>query len=558
MSLREYERKRDFKKTAEPKPRAARTDRGKLSYVIQKHDASRLHYDFRLELNGALKSWAVPKGVPFTKGDKRLAVLVEDHPLDYAGFEGVIPAGQYGGGTVMVWDNGTWECLGGDPARDLASGKLHFALHGKKLDGEWTLVKIRSGEENQWLLIKSGTDLGPISKRRDDESILTGRTMKQIAADRDAEWQSNRAEKPLRPTQALKTRLRSIAKPAAAVHPPHSSRQTEHTNAGPAPRFVAPMMAKLVEHPPPGPEWIYELKFDGFRALALKNGRSVELLSRNNKDLGRRFPEVAEAVGRLAAERAILDGEIVALDADGRSSFQLLQAFEMGEERPPVCYYAFDLLLDEGNDLRDSPLAARKARLEELLQSASEPLRYSASIEGDPEKLLAQVKARGLEGIIGKQRNSGYESGRRSGAWIKLKCLNEQEFVIGGYTPPQGSRKHFGALLVGYFEGKTLKFAGKVGTGFSTTLLDTLHSQLQKLRRSVCPFADLPEKSGGRWTQNITPAEMRRCTWVEPDLVCEIKFTEWTRDAKLRHPVFLGLRKDKSAREVVREQASTS
>jgi len=557
MSLREYKRKRDFTKTAEPEPRAEKINAAALRYVIQKHDASRLHYDFRLELAGALKSWAVPKGVPFAKGDKRLAVLVEDHPLDYADFEGVIPAGQYGGGTVMVWDNGTWECLGGDPARDLASGKLHFALHGKKLDGEWTLVKIRSGEENQWLLIKSGTDVRPISKKRNDESILTGRSMKQIAADRDAEWQSNRAEKPLRPAQALKARLRSIGKPAGAAAPsPHSPRQAKRTNAGPAPEFVEPMMAKVVDQPPRGSEWIYELKFDGFRALALKDGRSVDVLSRNNKDLGRKFPEVADAVGRIAADRAILDGEIVALDPEGRSSFQLLQAFEMGEERPPIRYYAFDLLRLEDDDLSDLPLTERKNRLEELLQNAPEPLRYSASIEGDPEKLLAQVKARGLEGIIGKQRNSRYEAGRRSGAWIKLKCLNEQEFVIGGYTPPQGTRKHFGALLVGYFEGDTLKFAGKVGTGFNTAILAAIHSRMQKLRRDECPFANLPEKSGGRWTQNITPTEMRRCTWVEPELVCAIKFTEWTRDHKLRHPVFLGVREDKSASEVVREHAS--
>ena len=558
MSLREYERKRDFKKTAEPKPRAAKTRSKQLSYVIQKHDASRLHYDFRLELDGALKSWAVPKGVPFAKGDKRLAVHVEDHPLDYANFEGVIPAGQYGGGTVMVWDKGTWECLGGDPREDLASGKLHFALHGEKLDGEWTLVKIRSAEDNQWLLIKSGESTRPISSKRDDESILTQRTMRQIAGDRDAEWQSNRVEKAPRLAATLKARIAANAEraPSTKATAPPVPRNKKSATAARAPQFVEPMKAKLVDEPPRGSDWIYELKFDGFRALAIKDGKSVEVLSRNQKDLGRKFPEIVAGVRKIAADRAVIDGEIVALDSAGRSSFQLLQAFEMGEERPPICLYAFDLLRLEDDDLTALPLMERKQRLQELLQQPPEPLRFSASIEGDPQKLLSEVKARGLEGIIGKQRDSLYESGRRSGAWIKLKCLNEQEFVIGGFTPPQGTRKHFGAILVGYFEGETLKFAGKVGTGFNTKLLGAIHSRFEKLRRPTCPFANLPEKSGGRWSQNITPAEMRRCTWVEPELVAQVKFTEWTRDDKLRHPVFLGLRDDKPARHVVRERPS--
>lgn len=317
-------------------------------------------------------------------------------------------------------------------------------------------------------------------------------------------------------------------------------------------------MAKLVSQPPRSADWIYELKFDGFRALALKDGREVELLSRNEKKLTQKFPEIAEAVGDLPAGHVLLDGEIVALDAKGRSSFQLLQQYELGEERPPLCYYVFDLLHLDGRDMRECLLAERKSTLESLLREARGPVRFSAAIKGDPRALLKEVKARGLEGIIGKKRESRYESGRRSGAWIKLKCVAEQEFVIGGYTAPQGTRRHFGALLVGYHDGAKLKFAGKVGTGFNAALLRTLHARFQELKRPTCPFADLPEKRGGRWSQNITPAGMRKCTWVRPELVCEVKFSEWTQDGKLRQPVFIGLRDDKPVREVVREtKAST-
>jgi bifunctional non-homologous end joining protein LigD len=316
------------------------------------------------------------------------------------------------------------------------------------------------------------------------------------------------------------------------------------------------MKARLVTAPPAEGAWVYELKFDGFRALAIKSGAHVDLYSRNANLLSQKFPEVVEALEQLKTRDAIIDGEIVALDAEGRSSFQLLQSYELGEERPALCYYAFDLLRLDGRDLRGEPLYKRKDELEQLLRKAPPTIRFSANISGSPRQLLAEVKARGLEGLIGKLRDSPYESGRRSGAWIKLKCVNEQEFVIGGYTPPQGARKYFGALLVGYYEADRLRFAGKIGTGFNTTLLRVLHSRLQKLIRPTTPFADLPEKRGGQWTQNITPAMMRRCTWVEPELVCEAKFTEWTRDGKLRHPVFVGMREDKEGASVVRETPS--
>ncbi len=531
MSLREYVRKRDFSRTREPRGKTAAAKHRR--FVIQKHAASRLHYDFRLELGGTLKSWAVPKGIPFAKGDKRLAVHVEDHPVEYAAFEGVIPAGQYGGGTVMVWDAGKWEPLGGDPAKDLAAGKLHFRLDGKKLNGEWTLIRIRGDEGNQWLLLKSGESVRPVSKKRDDESAASGRTMKEIASARDAEWKSHRA--------------------STKDHGGPSARQAKHAPAAARLKFIEPMKAKLVAAPPANGDWIYELKFDGFRALAMKSGSNVELRSRNDKDLTARFREIAEAIATLPLRSAILDGEIVALDSQGRPSFQMLQAQETGE-RPPLAFYAFDLLLVEGGDLLGKPLSMRRERLKAIFQKAEEPLRYSSNLGDDPRRLLEEVRSRGLEGIIGKQRDSKYEPGRRSGAWIKLKCVNEQEFVIGGYTPPQGTRKHFGAVLVGYFEKKSLRFAGKVGSGFDGALLRSLHGKFEALHRDSCPFADLPEKRGGRWSQNITPREMKRCHWVEPRLVCQVRFTERTRDGKLRHPVFLGLREDKAAAEVTRER----
>ena len=557
MSLREYERKRDFKRTAEPAARKPQRKKGSRTFVIQKHDASRLHYDFRLELDGTLKSWAVPKGVPFARGDKRLAVHVEDHPIDYANFEGIIPEGQYGGGTVMVWDRGTWENLGGDAADDLAKGKLHFALEGTKLKGEWTLVRTRneSGGKEQWLLIKSGADIKPLSKKRDDESVLTGRTMRKIATERDKEWQSSR---PSNEKETLRTRIRKrlVARAQTAKSAARPLPVEEKSGERKVARFLSPMKARLVNDPPADGEWVYELKFDGFRVLAIKNGNDVELFSRNGNLLSQKFPDVASAVARLKMRDAIIDGEIVALDSAGRSSFQLLQSYELGEERPALCYYAFDLLRVDGRDLRGEPLFRRKGELERLLKGAPPAIRFSANITGPPRQLLAEVKARGLEGLIGKLRDSLYESGRRSGAWIKLKCVNEQEFVIGGYTPPQGARKYFGALLAGYYEDDRLRFAGKIGTGFNTTMLRVLHARLQKLARPACPFADLPEKRGGQWTQNLTPAMMRRCTWVEPDLVCEAKFTEWTRDGKLRHPVFVGMREDKEGHKVVRETPS--
>lgn len=315
------------------------------------------------------------------------------------------------------------------------------------------------------------------------------------------------------------------------------------------------MKARLADEPPTSTDWVYEIKFDGYRAMAFKNGSDVRLLSRNEKDFGERFPEIVEGISEVQIEEAIIDGEIVALDPKGISSFQLLQAIEIGSRRPPLFYYAFDLLQLNGKDLRRQPLVERKARLENIIKDAPDTIRFSASLGSDAKSLLKRVEKLGLEGLIGKQKDSTYESGKRSGAWIKLKLRREQEFVIGGYSNPEGARTNFGALLIGFYENKKLKFCGKVGTGFNAKSLRSLHSRLNEIAREDCPFVNLPETRGSRYSPRITIAEMKKCHWVEPELVCQITFSEWTRDDKLRQPVYLGLREDKSASEVIREKA---
>lgn len=543
MSLTQYRKKRNFKLTAEP---AGHGEGGKTTgksktgrrFVIQKHDASRLHYDFRLELGGTLVSWAVPKGLPLKHGEKHLAVKVEDHPLAYFDFEGTIPQGQYGGGTVQVWDVGTYEPLSEHPAKELEGGKLHFVLKGKKLTGEWYLVRLR--DEEQWLIIRGGEDHKALAKKKEASSALSGRTLEQIAhAKKKAVWSSDKkAKEP--PEEKPKAPTKTKVKKEAPV-----LTKDDVT-------FIEPMKARSMEEAPPG-DWIYEVKLDGFRALAYKEGHAVCLLSRTNNELTDKFPEVAEAMRKFGARRAIVDGEIVALDEKGRSSFQLLQAYELGQERPPICFYVFDLLELQGKSLRHKTLEQRKEALRPLLPKGNDIIRWSPSLEGDVDRLLAMTRKHGFEGLIGKRVNSQYEAGKRSGAWIKLKVVAQQEFVIGGYTPPNGSRQHFGALLVGVHEKGKLRYAGKVGTGFDTALLKSLHQQFKKLERKTCPFADLPEERTGRYGQGITASVMKRCHWLKPELVAELKFAEWTRDHRLRQPVFLGLREDKPAKKVVRE-----
>jgi bifunctional non-homologous end joining protein LigD len=495
--LAKYRAKRDFARTHEPRGNKAAGP--SATFVVQKHAASRLHFDFRLEIDGVLKSWAVPKGLPTTPGAKNLAVMVEDHPLDYGGFEGTIPRGEYGGGTVMLWDRGTFRVGGDDPARALREGKLHLYLDGEKLRGEWALVRIR-GDDNQWLLLKVGEALKP-QRRLWDRSVASGRVMDEISA---------------APTM---------------------------------PGFVEPMKARPATLLPRGDDWLYELKFDGYRFLGAMAGREVRLWSRAENDFTARFPSVAEGLTKLKAHSALVDGELVVADEQGRPSFQLIQS---ADEATPVRAFLFDLLEVDGEDLRRQPLEARRARLASLLPKRSEVLLLSAELAGEPDRLLVEVRERGLEGLIAKRRHSAYEAGRRSGAWCKIKCLREQEFVIGGFTPPKGARSHFGALLVGYFRGKELLFAGKVGTGFDEKTLADLRGRMAARRTAKNPFKSLPAQRS-RWGSTFTRAELARCTWVKPQLVAQVRFAEWTEDHLLRQPSFLGLRDDKPAREVVRE-----
>ena len=548
MGLLRYRQKRHFNRTPEPKGGKAKARTQKLSFVIQKHAATRLHYDFRLEMEGVLKSWAVPKGIPLQKGEKRLAMQVEDHPLEYASFEGTIPEGNYGAGTVMLWDHGTYEVLQGDPLNALESGKLHIRLHGRKLNGEWTLVRMRGreqGDKQAWLLIKSGETLTEIPRDVVDRSVTTRRTMDDIASGRSRVWKSNRSSSAA-PNQTMTSRRPRQGKQSTV--PASLVRHIEKLAAEPA-GFVSPMKAVLLDEAPKGRDWLFEIKWDGYRAIAVKDAGKVTLFSRTERDVTAEFPTVAEAVMQIPGASFVMDGEIVALDANGRPSFQLLQ--QRNQNEVALYFYVFDLLNVEDHSTAHLPLTERKELLKQLLAGVQDPVRYSAAFAGKSESLLVQARKNRIEGIIGKRGDSIYESGRRSPAWVKVKIFCEQELVIGGYTEPKGTRQHFGAILVGYYEGKVLRFASKVGTGFDTSTLDSLYKKFQKLKTDKCPFVDIevrPSSKGG-----LSPAERRRCTWLEPRLVGQIKFAEWTEDGGLRQPVFMGLRDDKDPREVIRE-----
>lgn len=539
-TLHEYHRKRDLRASGEPAGGRSAAAAKLPRFVIQKHDATRLHFDLRLEMSGTLKSWAVPKGLPEQPGDKALAIEVEDHPFDYGSFEGTIPAGNYGAGTVMLWDRGYYTVGGGDPDRAHRQGKIHFALAGEKLLGEWTLVRLRGrggADKKNWLIIKNDDRTADRKQRTDwERSVLTGRTLDEIATGRAA-----RKKSLVRPTAAKKTRSRT----SAAKPPPAPAVSDEG--------FVEPMKALAVERVPAG-DWRLELKFDGYRALALLRGRSVSLWSRNRKNLSADFPELIAALRALKLRDAVLDGEIVALDAAGRSSFQLLQQRATAGARPPLRYYVFDLLRRNGRSLLGEPIEKRQAALARLIGKERELVKLSPVFTIEPTELLDEVRRRGLEGIIAKRAGSAYEPGRRSGTWLKCRLATEQEFVIGGFTRPQGSRAYFGAILIGYYSKGKLLYTGKVGTGFDAKLLRTLHAEFLRRKNSKCPFANLPLSRRSRFGAGMTVAAMRTVTWLRPDLVCQVRFSEWTDDGLLRQPVFLGLRPDKVARDVVREK----
>lgn len=523
-SLREYEAKRDHSRTPEPAASVRKgRSTGALSFVIQKHDASHLHYDFRLEMQGVLRSWAVPKGPPRALKETRLAMHVEDHPMEYASFEGTIPPGNYGAGTVMVWDQGTYEELSGNPAAAYHQGKLHLTLKGKKLKGEWVLVKDRrDDDERRWLLIKAGKAL-KLSAKADDTSVITGRSMSRIATDNDAQWQSNRAQS----TSAKKTSSikRRTARPA----------------------FVEPMQCKPVQELPGDEGWSFELKFDGYRALAIKKGSKVALYSRREKRLDDRFPALPGALAPLKGEW-VIDGEVVAMGENGQPSFQLLQ--NTSRPQREVLFYAFDLIHQDGEDLQKLPLEERRARLAEVMAQANDPVRLAPVLEAPAEEVLKAITQMGMEGIVGKRAGSPYEPGERSGAWIKMKTNRQQEFVIGGYTlGTQG----FDALVVGVYQEGRLLYAARVKNGFVPRTRAAVFKLLKKRLRKTCPFANLPEKKGSQWGESLTAEKMVECRWVKPDLICQVAFVEWTDAGHLRHSSFVAMREDKRAEEVERE-----
>jgi bifunctional non-homologous end joining protein LigD len=489
---------------------------------VQKHAASRLHYDFRLELDGVLKSWAVPKGPSMNPADKRLAVAVEDHPLDYRTFEGTIPEGNYGAGTVIVWDEGTYETPQNETRQEiesqlrkgLAAGRLSVILQGKKLTGEFTLIRLRRGTGNEWLLIKVRDEFATLDDvTADDRSVKTGRTIPEVATN----------GKPKRHnTTAPKAKKVNLADATTARFPHH----------------VKPMLATLTDAAFDRPAWLFEIKWDGFRAIAEIQRGNVRLYSRNQKPLDLRFPSVFEPLHGISYD-AVIDGEIVALDENGISRFQLLQNYQRtGKGR--LAYYVFDLLHLNGHDTMTLPLVRRKELLAKIIPKNS-IIQLSDHVEEQGLAFFEEAASRGLEGIMAKDSSSRYHRGVRTLDWLKIKTHQRQEAVIGGYTEPRNSRQHFGALLLGVYDASSLVYIGHTGSGFATSGLEEMAVKLRPLQTNKCPFATKPKTNA--------PAH-----WVKPKLVCEVKFQEWTDDGRMRIPVFQGLREDKSPKLVRREK----
>ena len=542
MALERYRQKRDFRVTPEPAGSVGPARARGLAFVVQKHAATRLHFDFRLELDGVLLSWAVPKGPSLDPNDKRLAMHVEDHPLEYGEFEGVIPKKQYGAGTVMVWDRGTWT-PNGDAAAAYAKGHLKFELRGEKLRGTWNLVRSRSRKYGEggdsWLLFKEADDharLGAAASVDDErpESVLSGRTLDEIAQSADRVWHSNRSVEANVADGAIAKRGKPVATAARLAKLPGARKAA-------LPGMVEPQLAVLCKSPPAGPQWVHEVKHDGYRMLCRIDDGRARMQSRSGKDWTADFPALVNALARLPVRSAWLDGEAVVLDAQGRSSFQALQNALGGAGAPALVYFAFDLLFLDGVDLRGVPLAQRKALLEKLVADAPPAIRYSAHFDVPGRAFLDNVAKLGLEGMVSKRADLPYSAGRSS-AWQKIKCLQRDEFIVGGYTEPEGSRPGFGALLLGLARPDgSLTYCGRVGTGFNDALLASLHARLATTAQNESPFHDPP-----------TGADARRARWVTPTLVVEVSYGEWTADRTLRHPVFQGLREDKTPADVGR------
>jgi bifunctional non-homologous end joining protein LigD len=579
MGLHEYRQKRDFQKTSEPPgKRKVKTD-GKGAFVIQKHAASHLHYDFRLELNGVLKSWAVPKGPDLDPANKRLAMQVEDHPLEYGGFEGIIPQGEYGGGTVMLWDKGEWEPIG-DPAKGFREGHLKFILHGEKLNGAWMLVRKggRNAEEGErhWFLFKERDKFARKGRSIVEElplSVTTGRDLDEITAQSDCTWErsgemrqdtreSGRKSAVAMKSVRRKPKRRSASNRVTTGRDITASTKVKGRNTAPAdgtleqllkhpdvrrgklPQTQTVELATLVDAAPAGDDWLHEIKFDGYRMLCRVQNGKARFISRNGHDWTRKFPELAQAAGRLAVKQVMLDGEVVAFQSDGTTSFQALQNAFQSHQTGKLIYYVFDILHLDRQDVTRVPLEARRDILKLAVSGAHQSIRYSDSIQGSGEDIIDKACRLHLEGIVSKRRNSTYRPGRGLD-WLKAKCSKREEFVVGGFTKPSGSRSHFGALLLGYYgRSKKLIYAGRVGTGFNEKTLATVHQKLAKLVQSRSSFASLSGSTG----------EARDVTWVKPALVAEIQFSNWTDEGLVRHPSFQGLREDKLASKVTHDE----
>jgi bifunctional non-homologous end joining protein LigD len=509
LTLNAYRKKRNFQKTPEPIGKDEKSSSERL-YVIQKHAATRLHYDLRLELEGTLKSWAIPKGPSLDPDEKRLAVHVEDHPIEYGSFEGVIPAEEYGAGTVMLWDQGVW-IPEGDPEADYRKGRLHFQIKGKRLGGRWTLFKMRD-DDKHWLLVKLKDSFAGKSEdhllAEKSRSVSTGKTMEEIA---------------------------DISSPSSLKNARKSK----------MPMKINPPLPTLVDRPPTGNQWLHEVKYDGYRIVAFLENDSARLSSRNGKDWTDRFPSVVEDLSGFPADKAVIDGEIVIQLPDGVTSFQALQNALQGIETGRLMYYLFDIPYCNGYDLTETPLIDRKNYLKQLVdQMQPEPstLRYSDHVEGSGDMVYEHACRLSIEGILSKISLSPYQQ-KRTRTWVKIKCMHRQEFVIGGYTKPSGSRHGFGALLLGYYDKQeNLLYCGKVGTGFNEKQLVSLKNSLADLEQKTAPFINPPKG-----------AQARNIHWVSPELVAEIAFAGWTQDNVLRQAVFKGIREDKKAEGIRRE-----
>ncbi|MGX1100371.1 non-homologous end-joining DNA ligase [Amorphus sp. MBR-141] len=543
-----YRAKRDFAKTREPSGEGAPSADG--FFVVQKHAASRLHYDFRLAIGGVLVSWAVTKGPSLDPSEKRLAVRTEDHPLDYADFEGTIPKGQYGGGTVMLWDHGPFVAEG-DPAKAVKDGKLALTLSGQRLKGDFALVRMANrqkrdnGREN-WLLIKK--DDATASTTDDvqgaDWSVTTGRSMEEIAEGAAPKKRKARQRSAARlaaskadaieaaPAERSKRRKSSPSNAATAA-------KSEKRSQGKPPAFVAPQLATLTEAPPEGDGWLYETKFDGYRMIAACDHGSVRCYTRSGRDWTDRFGPIPDALAALDLPSTLLDGEVIVSDRSGRSDFGALQR-ALKEAPGALSFMVFDILRHDGADLRGRPLLERKAALEKALPAKPKaPIHLSTYIEGDGDRISRLACSRGFEGIIAKRTDGRYRS-TRSRDWLKIKCVKRQEFVIGGWSP-SSKRRAFSSLLLGIQDGSRLRYCGRVGTGFDDGLLTEIGALLSQRARKTSPFAEVPATIA------------RSARWVTPNLVAEVSYAETTRDGAVRHAVFEGLRDDKDASEIVAE-----